>query len=157
MREQSTKWADFKTDFKTLVTELSKTETFDSEAICSTIIAYREKFAELPIKGKLYVVVNKRLLSGQLTSIIRDMEYEEAIKNAPSKCGCKTRERYGKSPKSEYLVELGIINDSYYMPKLYYCKNCEFKWTSYISDDSIGGTIFEKYNPEDESLIEYHR
>ena len=43
------------------------------------------------------------------------------------------------------------------MPKLYICNNCEFKWTSYISDDSRGITIYEKFNSEDEKFVKYYK
>ena len=154
-REQCEKWNILQTNFIDIVKAYSNNKEFDFEAIYSLIQSYHDIFDALPIKGKIYVRVNSFLLSGQLIALVKELEYQSITKNSDLDCDCHVRHRLGKSPETSMLSEIGIINDSYYMPKLFFCPTCNFKWISFIEDDSTGNTCYEKFDPSDEPFVEY--
>ena len=155
-KEQCEKWSILQTNFIDIVKAYSTNKEFDFEAIYSLIQSYHDIFNELPIKGKIYVRVNSFLLSGQLITLVKELEYQSITKNSDLDCDCHVRNRLGKSPEPHMLSKIGIINDGYYMPKLYLCSKCNFKWISYVLDDSTGNTRYEKFDPSDEGFVEYH-
>jgi hypothetical protein len=153
--EQVNEWKRLKNSFKEIVLEDYEKGGFDFNEIYGFLKSYHEKFSSLPIKGKIYVTVNKSLLNPQLIAIVKDFEYEHVRKKEKPYCECELLSRFGKSLDINELKKLGVINDHYYMPKLYVCKKCGFKWTSYITDDSVGGTVYNKYSSKDDHLVEY--
>ena len=157
MIEQCKKWEELKYNFNSFINKEYKNEPFDFGKIYSIVESYRNKFENLPIHGKLYVKVNKRLLIGQLIKIIQDIEYLEVKETENPNCECQILSQFNKFPKDKNLKEIGVINDNYYMPKLYECNKCGFKWISYISDDSLGQIIYEKYDPNDADLVKYFK
>lgn len=157
MKEQCQEWKRLENGFKSMIQKEYVKGQFDFEKVYSLIRSYDDKFECLPIKGKIYVTVNKRLLGKQLIDVIKEMEYQEVKEIEKRHCECPILSRFKKNPEIESLKEIGVINDGYYMPKLHICNNCGFKWTSYISDDSIGATIYEEFNSEDDKLVEYYK
>jgi len=155
MFEQADEWERLKTDFEKIIKEDYKRGELDFIKVYSFLKSYHGKFKSLPIEGKFYTNVNKSLLNPQLIGLVREIEYEDVKKNENPDCECELLSRFGKDPDRKGLKKLGVINDGYYMPKLYECKKCGFKWNSYVTDDSVGMTVFEKHSLEDDHLIEY--
>jgi hypothetical protein len=156
LKEQCQKWRLLKSELNDFLEKENGKTVFNFEDIYALIRSYSDKFYNLPIEGKLYVKVNSRLLEGQLIKIVKEIEYQEVLKAKELFCECELLSQFGKAPKSDNLIEIGILNDSYYMPKLLECKICKFLWNKYISDGSDGRIIFEKHNPEDDRLVVYH-
>lgn len=156
IREQTQQWNQLESGFTTLIEKESKTDSFDFEKVYAMIRSYDDEFKKLPIEGKVYVRIHKRLLTGQLLRIVKDFEYLKTKEIENPDCECELLSRFGKEPNTDHLKEIGVINDSYYMPKLLKCNRCDFLWNSYILDDSTGKLVFEKHNPKDDHLIRYH-
>ena len=146
LKEQNQEWQQLKQNFERIISKEYSKDGFDYKKVYSLINTYDSKFSDLPIEGKLYIQVNKRLLCGQLIQLIQDLEYKQIIEIENPACECQILSRFRKQPNINNLTQIGIINDHYYMPKLYSCNKCNFKWVSYITEDSVGETIFEKHN-----------
>ncbi|CAL2101372.1 conserved protein of unknown function [Tenacibaculum sp. 190130A14a] len=131
---------------------------------------YESHFKNLVIKGKSLhhfppSIENKngtRLIKYEgsfilhrLKSVLKDLEYEKMKSNF--KCNCKLALTYNKSPDYENMEKIGWINDHYYLPEIYKCTICDFKWSTFILDDSSGRTVWEQLDSQDLKNIIYDK
>jgi hypothetical protein len=83
----------------------------------------------------------------RLYQTVKDLQFEIDKQQSTAACDCALAHTYSKTPSLGNLQEIKVLYDGYYNPTLFACKICGFEWISYISDDSIGRTVYEKYVP----------
>ncbi|MPT35393.1 MAG: hypothetical protein E2604_09975 [Flavobacterium sp.] len=148
--KQSEVYNEILDDFKKLVRIEAENENFNFSELYVLLKSYQNDISELPFMGKFYILVNPRLLTGQLTKIVEEIEFHLAKKKAKEAvCDCEIKYRYNQIPTEAHLIKVGFGCDGYYNYIIYECSKCSFKWSSYTSDDSAGNTVFEKWNEEE--------
>jgi|GEM_PF-1197608 len=137
-------------DFKKLVRVEAENENFNFSELYALLKSYKNDISELPFMGKFYILVNPRLLTGQLTKIAEEIEFHLAKnKGKEAVCDCEIKYNYNQTPDIAHLIKVGFGCDGYYNYTIYECSKCNFKWSSYISDDSAGNAVFEKWNEKE--------
>ncbi len=137
-------------DFKELVRIEAENKNFSFNELYTLLKSYKNEISELPFMGKFYIVVNPRLLTGQLTKIAEEIEFHLAKDNCKEAVyDCEIKCKYNQIPTIAHLIKVGFGCDGYYNYIIYECSKCSFKWSSYTSDDSAGNTVFEKWNEKE--------
>jgi hypothetical protein len=148
--EQSKLYNEMLNKFKILVEMESQNEGFSFNELYELINSHKKNISTLPFLGKIYAIANPHLLTGKLTKIAQEIEFnneKEKLKNLI--CDCEIREKYKQNPNTKSLAKFGFGCDGYYNYAIYECSICGFKWSSYEQEDSTGKTVFEKWNEKE--------
>jgi len=131
----------------------------------NVIDSYSNQLSKLKILGRskhnfyIYTLNEEKGWEGilwQLKNVVDKAHYKALKKKSNLNCDCTIALKHNKDPEIQNLKNIGWINDQYYFPELYTCKECNFKWITYSIDDDLGGTAWEKYSPKDEALTVYY-
>ncbi len=156
--EQSRRTSQIMRDFKEVLLEVSSS---DFDKIQDILDSFSAAYDEPEIMGKskhfFYHYCGRtnggHALLMNFGGMIKQVEYERAIENSTEKCDCSVAEKFGKAPNFENMNKIGWVNDSYYFPHVYECKVCGTYWTSFVNDDDLGHTVWEKYSSEDDDHL----
>lgn len=148
--KQSELYNEILENFRTLVRIEAKTENFNFGELYALIKSYKNDISDLPFMGRFYILVNPRLLTGQLTKIAEEIQFDlEKENHKDAVCDCEIKYKYNQIPDTAHLIQVGFGCDGYYNYIIYECSKCNFKWSSYKSDDSVSNTVFEKWNKKE--------
>lgn len=165
--EQSSVFIKFIQEFKRII---NQHKDYNKEILFQNIMSYQEAFEKLTIKGKnkhLFPPIcidnngkshfhNGAFIPSKLITVIKDIEYKDKRASLKSNCDCKLAFQYHKTPNQKDFEKIGWIHDGYYYPKVYKCSSCGFKWKSYVLDDDLGKTVWDKLTQKDTNgLVHY--
>jgi len=163
--DQNIEWVLLMKNFDEILKENSKGEEMYFTNANNIIDSYSDRFSKLKISGGnkhifyMYTFNQEKgweaILWG-LREVINKAYYISIKEKSTLSCDCDLALKHKKDPDIQNLKNIGWINDQYYFPELYICKECNFKWITYAIDDDLGGSAWEKYAPGDEALVTYY-
>lgn len=158
IRDQGKRIHEIMERFKAIIVEIP---TADFDAVSIILDSFTEPYEKLEIIGK-----SKHFFRGYYNKSIgglaflasfkrnlKDLEYEREKKHSKDKCDCLIAEKFSKAPLYDHMKKIGWINDHYYFPDVYICKVCNTRWTSFVNDDDLGYTSWEKYSSQDDDHL----
>ncbi len=151
-------------EFENIVKSYTPINDIFLEEVRSIINSREKQFEKLIIRGKAKHIFYSSIYDGKgglrilgnLSSRIHTIEYEEMRRKSLLKCNCELALKFHKDPEMSNLKNIAWINDQYYLPEVYSCEICSFKWISYTVDDDLGGIAWEKYSSDDDSYVVYY-
>jgi hypothetical protein len=138
-------WRSIFQKFERILREEHQENSLDCDTANAAIFKNIIPLQQLPIERKLSTRISSRHLVRRLYEIVNDFQLEIGKQQTTATCDCTLSYKFHKTPTLDNLTKLKVLHDGYYNPTLYACKICDFQWISYVNDDSIGATVYEKY------------